>query len=163
MHGRDPGRSARRSRDPSLPPARSRPVPRAPRRSRAGEIWAWSFLSSTPFSFGTPAEASRFPRGLDREDDLAELLARLEPLVRGADLFERQHRVDDRQRAAARDELVRAREVLAGSHRGAEDRELLPPDPVQRRRRGPPRRGAPDGGPAPPRPRPGRPPPPPPP
>src|SRR5437763_9148867 len=133
MHGRDPGRSVRRSRDPSLPPARSRPVPRAPRRSRAGEICAWSFLSSTPFSFGTPAEASWFQ--LDREDDLAELLARLEPLVRGADLFQWQYRVDDRQCAAARNELVGAREVLAGSHRGAEGGELLPPDPVQCRRR----------------------------
>src|SRR5262245_20761396 len=110
-------------------------APRAYPPSRAGEICACGFLSSTPFNFGTPAGAPWFPHGLDREDDLAELLARLEPLVGGADLIQRQYRVDDRQRAAARHELVGPREVLAGAHRRTEDRELLPPDPVQRRGR----------------------------
>src|SRR3954452_3059604 len=57
---------------------------------------------------------------LDREDDLAQLLAGLEPLVRGADLLEREHRVDHGARAATRNELVGACEILARSHRGAE-------------------------------------------
>ena len=39
----------------------------------------------------------------DREHDLAELLAGLEPLVRGADLGQRHDLVDDRARASARD------------------------------------------------------------
>src|SRR5207244_2733411 len=66
---------------------------------------------------------------------LAELLARLHPLVGGADLLEWEDLVDDRARAAARDQLVRAGEVLGRSHRRAEDRELLPPHAVQLRRR----------------------------
>src|SRR5262249_34971427 len=120
---------------PSPRPVPSGRAPRAYLPSRGGEICACGFLSSTPFSFGTPAGAPRFPHGLDREDDLAELLARLEPLVGGADLLPRQYRLDDRQRAAAGHELVGASEILAGAHRGTEDRELLPPDPMQRRGR----------------------------
>src|SRR6185437_1948889 len=76
-------------------------------------------------------------------DDLAELLAAFEPLVRGAYLLEREHHVDHRARAAACNELVGACEILPRSHRGAEDRELLPPDAVQRCGRvGPTRRAA---------------------
>src|SRR2546430_8422837 len=117
-----------------LSPPRARPqrALRVSRAPRARSVCACWFLSSTPLTMGTPTEALRF---LDREDDLAELLACFEPLVRCADLLERQHRVDDGHRAAARHQLVGAGEVLAGAHRGAEDRELLPPDPVQRRRR----------------------------
>ena len=48
---------------------------------------------------------------------------------------ERKDRVDDDLRAAARDELVDGLEVLLRPHRGAEDRELLPPDAMERRRR----------------------------
>src|SRR5438552_2425670 len=69
------------------------------------------------------------------EDDLAELLARLEPLVRGARLGEREDGVHHRPGTAALDELVGALEVGARAHRRAEDRELLPPDAVERRRR----------------------------
>src|SRR5438093_7768308 len=65
------------------------------------------------------------------EHDLAELLAGLEPLVRGAGLGEREDRVDDRPRTAALDELEGAFEVLLGAHRGAENRELLPPHPLE--------------------------------
>src|SRR5205085_7414781 len=85
---------------------------------------------------------------LDREDDLAQLLAGLEPLVRGADLLEREYRVDHGARAATRNELVGACEILARSHRGAEDRELLPPDAVQCCRRVRPARRALHGPPA---------------
>ena len=70
-----------------------------------------------------------------REHDLPELLARLQPLVRGAGLGEREDRVDHRLRAPARDQLVGALEVGARAHRRAEHVELLPPDAVERRRR----------------------------
>src|SRR5436305_14446471 len=120
---------------PSPPRTRSQRASRVRRARRTRGVCACWFLSSTPFTVGTPTEAPRFPHPLDGEDDLAELLAGLEPLVRRADLLERQHGVDDRKRAAACDELVGAGEVLSGTHRGAKDRELLPPDPVQRSRR----------------------------
>src|SRR5207244_11060309 len=64
------------------------------------------------------------------EDDLAELLAGLEPRVGGGGLRERKDRVDHRPRPAARDQLVDGLEVLPRPHRRAVHRELLPPDPV---------------------------------
>src|SRR5215471_7800828 len=64
--------------------------------------------------------------------------------LRGLDFVEREDVVDDGPRTAARDELVGAREVARGSHRRAEDGELLPPDPVEVGRRIRPGRGAAD-------------------
>src|SRR5581483_4071743 len=71
----------------------------------------------------------------DREDDLAELLAGLEPPVGVGDLREREHAVDDRPRLPGLDQLAHGAEVLRHPHRRAEHRQLLPPDAVQRRRR----------------------------
>src|SRR5919108_5616418 len=69
--------------------------------------------------------------GRDGQEDLAELAAALEVLVGLGGLVERKDAVDDGLRLAARDQLVGAFEVLAGSHGRAVDRELLPPDPVE--------------------------------
>src|ERR671930_1332429 len=87
----------------------------------------------------------------DGEDDLAELLACLHALVRGTGLGEREDGVYNRAGAAARDELVSALEILFRAHRRAVDRQLFPPEAVERRRRVRPARRAADPG-APPRP-----------
>src|ERR671919_2524387 len=79
----------------------------------------------------------------DGEDDLAKLASLLEVLVRLRGALEGEDSVDDRLRLAPRDQLVGALEILAGPHRRAVDRELLPPDPVELSRRvGPARRAA---------------------
>src|SRR6266540_1078329 len=93
-----------------------------------------SFLRScsSPARRGERAFSSRSAR--DFEHDLAELLPGFQLLVRGAGLGEWVDTVDDRVRAAARDQLVGAFEVLFGAHRRSVDGQLLPPDPVQRRR-----------------------------
>src|SRR6188472_2778767 len=82
------------------------------------------------------------------EDDLAELLARLEALVRFADRLERIDPVDLRLRAPGTHELVRSLEVRARAHRRADDRELLPPHAVQLRGRVRAARRTADGDPA---------------
>src|SRR3954451_21022153 len=87
---------------------------------------------------GSPAAGHRSPlsgSAGDAQDDLAQLLAALEPLVRPARLREREDLVDNGPRLAGGDEVVGALEVAACAHRRPVDRELLPPDPVQRRRR----------------------------
>src|SRR5690242_9553776 len=90
-------------------PSRSRQAPRARRPPRAGGICACCFLSSTPSHRLYTGRGVVVPEaGSDRENDLAELLAGFEALVRGADLLEREYRVDDRQRTAACHELVGA-------------------------------------------------------
>src|ERR671935_3304682 len=86
----------------------------------------------------------------DGEDDLAELLACLHALVRGTGLGEREDGVYNRAGEAARDELVSALEILFRAHRRAVDRQLFPPEAVERRRRispplRPPRRRRPAG------------------
>ena len=78
------------------------------------------------------------------EDDLPELLARLEPLVRGAGLREREHRVDVDPRSSRADEVVGAEEVLRVPIVEPSTVELLPPEPVQLRRRVRPARRAAD-------------------
>ena len=87
------------------------------------------------------------PLGLLRypEDDLAELAAGLQVLVRRGGLREREDAVDDRLGAAARDEVVDGPEVLLRPHRRADDGELLPPDAVEVGRRVRAARGAADG------------------
>src|SRR5215204_4985857 len=60
------------------------------------------------------------------------MLACLHALVGGARLGERVDGVHHRLRLAALDELEGALEVLLRAHRRAEDRQLLPPDAVER-------------------------------
>src|ERR1700704_1642698 len=79
---------------------------------------------------GSPRRFTTLRR--DREHDLAELLTGLEALVGRTDLGQRHDLVDDRARAPARDQLVGALKVGLRAHRRAENRQLLPPDAVQR-------------------------------
>src|SRR5438105_887173 len=58
-----------------------------------------------------------------------------EPFVSSAGIREREHAVDDGPDTARGDQVVDALEVGGRPHRRAEDRELLPPDPVERRGR----------------------------
>src|SRR4051812_13033146 len=80
----------------------------------------------------------------DTEHDLAELLACFETLVRCGSFGERQHLVDDRNGTTRLDELVDGFEVPRRAHRRTEDRQLLPPDAMEIRRRVRSGRGAAD-------------------
>src|SRR3954465_12056041 len=76
------------------------------------------------------------PSGIrDLENELAVLLARLEPALRVLDVLERPHRVDQRPDAALREEARDRAELGVARHRRAQDVELLPEDPVQSRGR----------------------------
>ena len=122
---RRPGRR-RRGRDARARRARHRPAAAQP-AGALPEAAAALRAAGDPDLGSVPADLG------NRQHDLAELLAGLHPLVRGARLGEREHGVDDRLRAAALDQLVGRLEVLARAHRRAVDRQLLPPDPVQAR------------------------------
>src|SRR6188474_1457789 len=93
--------------------------PSARSSGSASPVWAWQQAVSA----GSLAR--------NREHDLAELLAAFQPLVRRPRLREREHRVDVHTRAPAADEVVGAEKVLAGAHRRAVDRQLLPPEAMQ--------------------------------
>ena len=112
---------------------------RSPTRAASTGCWCLRASSTRGFAASTARASCLSPPPADRcshrEHDLAELLAGLEPRVRRTDLRERQHLVHHRARAPARDEVVGALEVGLRAHRRAEDRQLLPPDAVQRRGR----------------------------
>ncbi len=96
--------------------------------------------AGTGMTLVDPSAAGRLaviavPARPDPQHDLAELLARLQPLVGGRGVGEREHAVDDRPCLPGRDQVVGAPEVVGRAHRRAEDRELLPPDAVQGGRR----------------------------
>src|ERR671935_2321325 len=88
----------------------------------------------TRSSFSESASA-RGALARNPQDDLAELFARLEPLVRSGGVCEREYVVDDRADAAGGDQLVHRFEVLARAHRRAVHGQLLPPNPVELGRR----------------------------